>query len=901
MVHVFELVLCKFRNSILFNHIFTTKHLHRLLWIIQLSCFFLYSSEVFSQKSDVDTSALQVFPSDSIPQKSNDTFKISKDAIEDIIDYQSDDSCIFNIKEKRAYLYGNAAVKYDGLDLKAAIIIVDFGKRELYAKGVLDSNGRYIGRPLLNDGERDTEADTMIYNFNTKRGRTYGITMKEGDGYIHCNKVLRDDDKSIYSDEGKYTTCDNLEHPHFYLKARKLKIIPDKKIIFGPSNLVIEDIPTPLLIPFGMFPTKKDKKSGLIPFEYGLSGNFGPFLRNIGYHLAINDNMDQSFTGDIYFRGSWRLASNTRYIKRYKYNGNFQIESAKYFNAEREDPLFKQKNTKTFGFKWMHNQDPKAKPGSTFSANVNVQKNNAAQLNSRDATAIVTNEFGSSVSYSKMLFNNKVNLVSGIIHRQNTQTKSFSMSLPNVTVNVQRITPFSKPDVLGKYKWYKDFGVSYQLEMENRIDTKDSIFFSGKPFEGFIPGFSVNNPPVLNPSDQFRQGIVHTLPITLGSYKFFKQHFSFTPTVAYREFWYFKTIEKTWNATENKIDTIYNNAFSRSSDYSAAANISTQIFGTYQFASKKIKAVRHTITPSIGASYRPDYSQEKFGYYKNVQTDSTGKNILNYSIYEQGIKGGPNKGASGLLNFSIINNLQAKVLKQTDTSAVYENKSWIENISINGNYNFLADSMKLSNISVNGFTKLFNHINLNANANLNPYAKEGNIYINKLEFTKSRRIGTWDRAQVSLASGINADMFKTKKSLDTTGKIKSQQDADEYNEMLNFPGGYVNFDREWSLNFNYSLNYSRVDYKTRYFQTMSFNGDINITPKWKVGCNSGYDFEQKKIAYTQFEVSRLLHCWALNFSWIPDGLRKSFMFSIKANSSILQSLKVDKKRYWFDQ
>ncbi len=874
----------------MFNPLLFRKHLQPFVWIIQLSCCILYTGDLVGQTVSAD----------SLKNKGTDTFRISKDAIESIIEYKANDSTFFDLSAKKAILYGDAQVIYDGLNLKAYMIIVDFDKRELYAKGRIDSLGRYVGKPQFNDGERETEADTMIYNFNTKRGRTYGISMKEGEGFILCNKVFRDNDKSIYSDQGKYTTCNNREHPHFYLLSNNLKIIPEKKIIFGPSNLVIEGIPTPLVIPFGLVPTNTQKKSGLIPFEYGSSGTYGPFLRNLGYHLAISEKFDQSISGDIYFRGSWRLASNTRYNTRYKFNGNLNIEFSKYLNGEREDLNFKTNNTRAFRIFWQHNQDPKARPGSTFSANVNVQKNNAARLNSFNATTIVSNEFGSSVSYSKTLIQNRLDLRASALHRQNTQNNNFSMTLPNLTISMQRITPFSKPDALGKYKWYKDFGVSYQMEMENRIDTKDSIFFSGKPLEGIIPGFSVNVPFNISASDQFKQGIVHSIPITLGSYKFFKQHFAFTPVVSYKEYWYFKTVEKNWNSTLKKVDTTYNNKFSRASDYSASFNISTQVFGTFQFNSKKISAMRHTMTPNIGMSYRPDYKNERYGYYKTIQVDTLG-NRKAYSIYEQGIKGMPQGGASGLINFRIENNLQAKVLKKTDSTSKYENSSWIENITVSGNYNLLDSQFRLSNIGVNGFTTLFKKVRINANANLDPYARNGNTRINVLQWKQDRRIGTWTSAGISMNTGINADMFRKKKSLDTAGKIQNQKDKDEFNDIMMNPYGYVNFDMPWSMDINYSLNYYRSNYKTVYAQNMTLRGDVNLTPKWKIGCSTGYNFNEKKIAYTQFEVSRLLHCWALNFSWIPDGYRKSFVFSLKANSSILQSLKVDKKRYWWDQ
>ncbi len=912
MVHYFALVLCKFRHLLFLSSFIKTKITPHLLWIMVFACYFLYTKPAICQNTINKDSAKTILPTDSVVTKTvADTFRIAKDAIDAIIDYTADDSIIIDNKTRRAYLYGNANVIYDGMNLKAALIIVDFTKRELYARGIMDSAGKYLSRPHFNDGERETDADTMIYNFDSKRGRTYGIAIKEGEGYILCNKVLRDNDKSIYSDLAKYTTC-NLPHPHFYLEATKLKIIPDKKILFGPSNLKIEDVPTPLFIPFGMFPTKKGQKSGLIPFEYGLSGNYGAYLRNVGYYFGISDHFDQTIQGDIYFRGSWRLASNTRYASRYHYSGGLSLQFSKFLNGEREDPNFKTNNVKSFSIEWNHLQDAKAKPGTNFSAHVNIQKNNAAKLNSPNPTTIVANQFNSSISYSQVLFKNKANFSLGATHSQNTQTRGFAMSLPTVNFSVQRITPFSKPDKFGKYKWYKDLGVSYQVNAENKIDTRDSIFFSGRPAEDLAPGLvsllAKLPPGFLREADKFKQGIVHSVPITLGSYKFIKNHFSLTPTLNYTEYWYFKTITKEWNPFLKKVDTFYHGGFSRANEYGAAVNVGTQVFGTFQLNGKKISKIRHTITPNMGFSYRPDFSEEKYGIYHTIQGDSanTENRRVKYSIYEQGIKGGPGRGPSGLFNYSIGNNLQAKVLKKTDSSSKYENVSWLENLSVAGNYNFLADSLRLSNISATAFTTLFKQLRINGNANLNPYTRQMDSngrfnYINRLEWQESRRVGTWTNASVQLSTQFNADMFKRKKKTDTTGLVKSEQDKLELADMQRDPYGYVRFDIPWSFNVNYSMNYSRLNYRTQYLHTFSFGGDFSLAPKWKIGCNSGYDFLQKKIAYTQFSVSRSLHCWALSFNWIPDGIRKSFTFSLHANSSMLQDLKVNKRRYWFDQ
>lgn len=884
--------MCKIKDKSLHNTSFKSNNLPKKVWILALSFLILYTFDANCQSFVASDSS----KSKTIP---NDTFRISKDAIESIIEYKAKDSVYFDIKAKKAYLYGNAEVKYDGLTLNSALIIVDFDRRELLAKGRIDSIGRYVDKPHFDDGERQTDADTMVYNFESKRGRTYGIIMKEGEGYIHSEKILRDEDKSIYGVDNKYTTCSN-PHPHFHISASRIKIIPDNKVVFGPSNLVIEDVPTPLYVPFGIFPTKKGQKSGITPFEYGMSGAYGPYLRNIGYYFAISEKFDQTINGDAYFRGSFRLASNSRYAKKYKHNGTLGLEYSKFLNGEREDPNFKSNSTKSFSIRWDHRQDAKARPGTTFNANVNIQKNNFAQLNSLNPTQIVNNIFTSSVTYSKMLLRNKVNLSVNAMHSQNTQTKDFSLTLPSLNLNVQRITPFSKPNKKGKYSPFKDFGISYQGSLDNRINVKDSLFFTLEPIKKLVLGEESILPTKLKSHESFRQGILHSFPITLGSYKFFKNHFSFTPSVSYQEYWYFETIEKNWNSTKKKIDTTYINGFSRAYEYGTSGNIGTQIFGTYQFNKKKIKALRHTITPNIGIAYRPDFSAKKFDFYSDsIQVDTLGRKAI-YSKFEQGIKGLPGRGKQGLINYSIANSIQAKMLKKTDSVPIYENKMLLENLSLNGNYNFLADSFKLSNLTFSAFTRLFNLVSLNASATVNPYQKIGNRYIDKLEILKGKRLGATTSAYIQTATRINEAMFVKKKKSDTAYKPKNEMESGELRAMMMDPYGYVNFNSNWDLDFNYSINYSLNNYKSRYTHNLSAGGSFNLTPKWKVGCRSGYDFEQKKISYTQIDISRSLHCWALNFSWIPDGIRKSFTFSLYANSSMLQSLKVNKRRFWYD-
>ncbi|MBC7426481.1 MAG: LPS-assembly protein LptD [Bacteroidia bacterium] len=820
---------------------------------------------------------------DTLSFSGSDTIRLSASSIDVAIVYSSEDSTIFDLKNQKVYLFGKAKVKYGEMTLEAARMVIDMKTKQLFATGITDSAGYFVDRPHFDDGDLPVDADTMIYNFNTKRGRTYGVRLVEGDGYILCNKVFRDDDKNIYSDRGRYTTCD-LDHPHFYLEVRKLKIIPDDKIVFGPANLVIEDVPTPLVLPFGMFPTKKGQKSGIIQPDPGFSSTYGPYVRNMGYYFAISEKFDQVVRADVYFRGSWALHTDSRYAQRYRYRGNFSLSYSNLLPAglEREDPGFKAGIAKTAQILWSHQQDAKARPNTNFSANVNIQRGKYSQLNSVNPTQIVASNFNSSVTYSKVLYNGKVNITTGLTHSQDVRTGDFDLSLPTLTVGVARITPFVRKVQVGRPKWFENISFSYTLDAENRIHTKDSLFFEGKAF------------------DKFQNGITHTIPITFGSFKVFRNFISITPTISYKEYWYNKTMTKVWNSKKQKLDTIINHGFTRGAEYSGGVNATTQIFGTYRFNSKKVNALRHVMTPSIGINYKPDFSEKRFGYYYDVQSDSIGK-ISRLSIFEGGIKGGPSKVQVGSLNFGLNNNLQAKVLKKTDTSAKYENVNIIENLSINGNYNFLGDSFQLSNISVSGFTRLFKIAQLNASANLDPYHTEGNRRINKLEFGKSGRVGTWRSALLSLAGDVSSDMFKPKDSPPPSDVTNDLAKHAELVDLKQNPDNYNDFNRDWSLGVNTSIQYARNNYRTTWTPTLSFHGDLNVTENWKVGYNSGYDFNNKKIAYTQFNITRNLHCWVLDFQWIPDGIRKSFQFSIHVNSAKLAALKVSKKRNWYDQ
>jgi lipopolysaccharide assembly outer membrane protein LptD (OstA) len=804
---------------------------------------------------------------------------VSKDAVEEIVDYTSADSSILNIKEKKFYLFGNANVKYGSFDLTADFIEIDFEKKELLAKGRIDdSTGRYVDVPKFKDGDQEVQADTMRYNFNSKRGRMQGLRIQEGESYIICNKVFRDSTGDIYTDIGKYTTC-NHEHPHFYMKARRLKIIPDKKIIAGPSNLVVADVPTPAYIPFLYFPNQKNKTSGIVIPQYGLSTDRGYNLINGGYYLRINDYLDQTITGDFYFRGSWGVKSNTRYAKMYKYNGDMSLGYAFNKFGDPDDPNYRV--SPDYQILWKHNQDPKSRPGTVFSSDVNIVSNQYNLNNSFNPQSIVSNTFRSSVSYSKMMGQGKYNLRMGATHNQNTSTKEFNMELPFVNFDVNRFNPFAHKERVGRPKWYENIGMSYSSNFTNRVNTYDSLIFERAVFQ------------------DFRNMISHSIPVST-SIKLFKGFFTLNPSINYSEQWYFKSIEKVYDAANDTVLVQEVDGFSRASDYGANLSLSTRIYGIFNFKrNPKIEAIRHVITPTLTAGYKPDFSQDRFGYYKEVQIDEMG-NTERYSIYEQAINPGPGPGRNGLLSFTVNNNLEMKRYDITDSSKDVKYVKILESFDIGGNYNFLKDSLKLSEIRFAARTTLFQMVSVQLNGSLDPYSRgEGGVQMNRYAIETDGVIGRWTNASFISSINLNPEAFG-KTSPATMQRNIGEYTDPEWRNIIYYPGHYIDFNIPWNLSLNYSINYSRQRMVTNISNLVTFSGDLSVTENWKVVFNSGFDIKSKEMTFTSFDFVRDLHCWQITFNWMPIGARKSFMFGLAAKSTLLQDMKLNKNGFWFD-
>jgi LptD protein len=795
---------------------------------------------------------------------------ISEDALESKMEYKATDSIRFDMQNQLVFLYGSAEVYYQDIELKAELVVIDMDSNLVTAKGKQDSLGNFYGEPVMKEAGKEFFAHEIKYNFETKKGLITEVITHEGESYIHGRKVYKTPENIMYIKNGKYTTC-NLKHPHYFFSAARLKIIPDDKIVTGPANLYIEDAPTPLAIPFGFFPNSNKKKSGLIIPEPGESAQFGFFLLNGGYYLGISDNLSMRLTGDFYTKGSWGANFLSDYKKRYRFSGKVNARFSKFKNGIEESADFSER--KDFFFRWNHQQDPRARPTSVFSANVNFGTSSNFTNNFNSSTSdYLSTSFNSSISYKKSWEGKPFNLSLNGFHTQNTLTKTITVKLPEVAFNVSRLYPFKKKLTVGKQSFYEKIGLSYSMNTKNEVTAGDSLF-------------RVNDFDKLK--KEFRNGMRHTIPIST-SFKILK-NFTVNPTFNYSEIWYLESINRTFNADSNRVETDTLNSFVRGNSYSTAVSLSTKIYGMYQYRGNFIKALRHVVTPSVGWSYTPENTSGLRSY-----SDTSG-NEFEYSIFENGIYGSSNTAEASRLNFSLINNFEMKVRNRKDSLTQERKIKLLENLRFSSSYNMIADSLKWSNIVIGARTNIFKKITVNFSGTLDPYALDSNettgaiTKVNKSEYFRSGRLGRLTTANTAIGFSLRSKKGKKKEKTSEFGTVE------ELEYIKANPEEYIDFNIPWTLNVNYNIRYSKPQFQSTVIQTLNFSGDFSLTPKWKIGFNSGWDFEAKDLSYTSINFHRDLHCWEMTFNWIPIGPRQSYLFTIRVKSPILQDLKLTRR------
>lgn len=815
--------------------------------------------------------------------------------LESMVEYTASDSIVGSLAIGEAYLYNEAEVKYEDMTIKAGYIQINFDNSEVYATGLRDTSGAIVQKPVFTEGGKSYRADTMRYNFDSKKAKIKRVITKEGEGFLHGEDVKKVDDNTFYIKNAAYTTCSH-EHPHFEIRSSKAKVIAGDKIVTKFAYLEILDVPTPLVVPFGFFPTTETRKSGIIIPQYGKNENRGYFLTQGGYYWAVNDYVDLTVTGDIYSQGGYGFGAKSNYRKRYKYNGNlgFDYSKIKYGRVEFYDYGGSQffADNSQFRVNWSHSQDPKANPSMRFSANVNLSSANYYQLNSTDRDEVLTNTVNSSISLNKNWVGKPYNLTASINHTQNNSTNDMTVTLPDVNFSVNRQFPFKRKSAVGKKKWFEEIGYSYNVTGKNQIQTK-----MGKPF--FTETVF---------ADSARNGIQHRIPIS-ANYKIFN-NFVLNPSINYTERWYFQRSE--WGFVDSLngrpvynarvVDTV--NGFYGVRDFGASANLSTKLYGQWNYKGF-IRAIRHVATPTVGLSYRPDFSTDFWGYYQDVQVDTLG-NMERKNMYNYGLYGSPGAGEQGNVNFSLLNTLESKIRDKKDSTGTKKVKL-LERLSLSTSYNMAADEFNWAPVNLTMSSSIFKgliSLNYSATFDLYGYDKEQGKRVNEFAYKVNNKLLRTTNQRFTSGINLNADRFKS----NNPNKKQDKQDEDLNSPMANDLGitagdidyyrqrRYVDFSIPWSVNANYNLtkSYSGLDATIR--QSADISGNFEITENWRAGFSTGYDVQAKDFTYTSFDFYRDLHCWEIRCSWVPFGLQQSYTLSIRVKANTLKDLKLERIR-----
>jgi lipopolysaccharide assembly outer membrane protein LptD (OstA) len=831
---------------------------------------------------------ITISQSDTLPKSSSDTLpkssskKLSPNAVQSSIRYISQDSIIINLATKKIFLFEDAKAYYEDIELDAAFMEFGFVNSDLYASGIADSCGHIRGSPLFKPGDGTEYCSQEIrYNFKSKKVKVTKVITNEGEGYIHGHYVKHVDEKTSYIKGGQYTTC-NLEHPHFQIRFSKAKLIQDDKIVIGPAYMSFGDVPTPLVIPFGLFPLNKDRASGIIMPKYGEGTQRGFYFEDFGYYFGINDKIDLSLLGYITTRGSWGVAMRSNYALRYKCYGETELGFRQNFYGERK---VNQSHENDYRIFWKHAQDPKSHPTTRFSAHIDVRTPNYNRNNPTPTGEYLSNQFNSSLNVStnaKGIFF----FDAGINYDQNTSNKNINMSLPDVNMSVRQFYPFRKKYAAGKLKWYDNITLQWSSQMANKMSTKDTLFFKPETWQELQSGIQHNIP--LN------------IPIKVG------KTLNWNTSATLREKWYLQRNEQIFvtdtaeNGNVYKAPPVYifQRGFYALHDVNVTTYLTTKIFWDYGFKKGGLIAIRHVMSPDLRFSYIPNLSGNTYGTYFNTITGEEQE----YSYFETAMYGNVASRMQAVARFAVSNSLEMKVRSKKDTITGTKKITIFDNVTVATSYDFAADSLRWKPLTIDGRTSIFSFLDITFRLGFDPYIiGENGRNINQREFVVNKRLMRFSGSNLNFGVNwhINQDFFKKMRKKEKQTNDPLQQSENGLAASAHRP----DFSTPWSIIVNYTFSITTSDndayyrliannkYENTIIHTINVVADINITRKWKIGATTHFDIKNKKFSYTKIDIYRDLHCWEMRLGWIPMGGQKGWNFQINVKASVLQDLK----------
>ncbi|MFZ4679807.1 MAG: putative LPS assembly protein LptD [Flavobacterium sp.] len=876
----------------------------KLFYIVFLTIFLtLGNAKIYSQELPKKTNS---FPSKNQETKSENTTNAElevtevkvpdsikkKPLLEDKIKRKAVDYEKFDQKKKLITLYNKAEVYYQDIELKSGIIVIDYNKSEVYAGRIKDSTGLYTQRPVFKQGSNVVEPDSIRFNFKTKKALVWNSRTDQGELKVKAEITKKENDSVYFMKSARFTSSKDIDNPEYYFQTNKVKLVPGKKVVVGFTNMFIADVPTPIAMPFAFFPMSEKSRSGIIVPSYNDSNTRGFSLQNGGYYFALSDSYDLAVLGDYFTNGSYAMRFESSYAKKYKFSGNVNVRFENLISSERGYPDYSRTNI--YNIQWSHSKDAKSNPNSRFSASVNLGSSSyfVNSINQVNVGSRLNNTLSSSISYSKT-FNSvpEVNLSLTATHSQNTQTEQINMTLPTLQLSVDRVFPFASKDGTKK-GFFKNINLQYNLRGENRIETTDSLFFKPQMFKDAKIGFQ------------------HSIPLSTN-FKLLK-YLSTTTSINYNEVWYLKTIRRNYDPTQNAVIDTEVQGFDAFRTYSFTAGLGTTIYGTFNFGEKrKIKAIRHVMRPNISYSYTPSFSK----YYDTYDSDGSGTIIKEYTRFDNGVFGAPGKNMSNNLGFNLSNTFEAKVTDKDSTKTEPKKIMLLNNLNFSTSYDITADSLRWSPMRVSGGTLLFKQkMNVNFAMTLDPYA------INN----SGRRINTWNIDN----GGSLFRMTSANMTINYAFSSKDVDDADKKNRQGERNGGreddlfgsnadlgdrrqsqfkdddneaeaineFFKYKLPWDMTLAYSLTYSNNNREKKITgNSLMVSMNTDLTPKWKIGASTGYDFVQDGVTFTQLRFERDLLSWRMDFNWVPFGDNPYWGFFIGIKAGVLSDIKWDKR------
>ncbi len=800
---------------------------------------------------------------------------ISPSVLKTLVNYHAEDSIPIDVQKNKAYLYNLAHIDYGDVSLDAGYIELDWEKNEVYARGVADSTGKITQLPIFKQGDKTYETDEIRYNFSSSKALIKTVITREGEGYLHGEVIKRQDENTFYIKGTSFTTC-NKRHPHFWINAEKAKVIVGDRIITGPANLFVADVPTPIILPFGFFPANEKKASGFIIPTFVQNENKGFGLLNGGYYFSLSDYYDLAITGEVYSRGGWGVTGNTNYRQRYKYSGSLNM---RYNHTIIGDPRYQTidngyTDSRDFRIRWTHAQDAKARPDLRFSASVDLANPTFNKYNTTSTNDYLQNTTTSTVSLDKKWLGTPFSMAASAYQSQNNITKDFTLSLPKVAFNMSRVFPFQRQNAVGSKRWYEKIGTNYSAATEAQVRANyDSLAADVQTF-----------------SNSLRTGMQHTIGVSTSERVL--KFFSLNPSVNYVSKWYPSKLNYAYNDSNDLIvDTI--SGFAMTNEFNASIDLSTKVYGTFNYRRGKIKAIRHMMTPTVGFSYRPDYSTEFWGSYQTV-TDTAGKEQT-LSRYNSYLYGGSSSGKSGLINFNLGNNLEMKVRSDKDSTGERKVKL-LDRLNFSTNYNMAATQYQWSNLNMTAQSSILkNKVSLTYIGvfdfyGFDPVTKKR---VNKSAYEVNKKLMRNTSSNFSVGMGWQGNLGGERKKKENASALGLDDEDPDYYKMAD----YMDFSMPWNIkiNYNYQLTKNTLDAVVS-THAITVNAGFDPTANWHAIIGTGYDLVSKEITYTQLNIVRDLHCWELKIMWVPFGFNQSYMIGVNIKANSFKDAKLERKR-----